>query len=144
MFQSKSGKKFGSAYVGKRHDMEHDKANQVMQDTSAHEKAETPEFERGEQEGQKEAPEQNEQPSQVVSEHGPATHVTVHHDHKNNKHHVVSHHSSGYMHTSDHGSAQEAHDAASVLGGAEPSAQAEAAPEAGGETSSALSLPRLA
>jgi hypothetical protein len=137
MFQSKSGQKFGSAYVAKRHDDEADKKAQSVLggDSAAHEAAETPEFEKGEQEGAKEAPEQ------VVAEHGPATNVTVHHDHKNNKHHVVSRHASGHMHTSDHASAQEAHDTASTLGGAQP---AEPSPEVGGETAPAQSLSRLA
>jgi|SRR5271157_190438 len=139
MFKSKAGKSFGSAYVAKRHDDEADKkAQSVLGDSPEHEAAETPEFEKGEQEGMKEAPEQ------VAKEHGPATTVHVSHDHKGKKHHVVSTHPDGHVHTSDHASAGDAHTAAGALSG---TGQAPAEPnpeEMGGETSPALSLPKLA
>ena len=152
-FPTKSGKSFGSAYVAKRKDSEHDKmANDVMGQTGqkpamspAHEAAETPEFERGEQEGAKEQnPEQNEQPSQVVAQHGPANTVHVAHDHKAGKHHVTSTHADGHVHTSDHATSAEAHKASSELAGgdqaqAENPAAAPAAPEADG-----FVLPKLA
>jgi hypothetical protein len=145
MFKSKAGKSFGSAYVAKRHDDEADKkAQSVLGDSPEHEAAETPEFERGEQEGQKEAPEQ-EKPDQVVAKHGPATQVTIHHDHKGKKHHIVSRHADGHIHSSDHATADEAHGAAAALaGGDQASAAAEPNPAMGGETSSPLSLPKLA
>ena len=143
-FPTKSGKSFGSAYVAKRKDSEHDKmAQSVMGDDSPkHEAAEKPEFEKGEQEGMKEAPEQ-EKPDQVLAKHGPAHTIHVAHDHKGKKHHVVSTHADGHVHTSDHGSAKDAHDAATALSGGD---QAPAAPNAemGGEASSPLSLPKLA
>ena len=142
MFQSKSGKKFGSAYVGKRHDAEHDKAMSVLGEGPEHEAKETPEFEKGEQEGAKEAPEQNEQPSQVVAQHGKAHTIHVAHDHKGKRHHVVSTHADGHVHTSDHASAKEAHDAASQLSGGDQAPAPNA--EMGGETAPAQSLPRLA
>ena len=153
-FPTKSGKSFGSAYVAKRKDSEHDKmAGDVMGQTSqkpamgepaAHEAAEKPQFEAGEQEGQKENPEQNEQPSQVVAQHGPANTVHVAHDHKAGKHHVTSTHADGHVHTSDHATSAEAHKASSELAGgdqaqAENPAAAPAAPEADG-----FVLPKLA
>lgn len=147
-FPTKSGKSFGSAYVAKRHDQEHDKAGQMskmaMGDSAAHEAGESKPFEQGEQEGQKENPEQNEQPSQVVAKHGPANTVHVAHDHKAKKHHVTSTHADGHVHTSDHASSKEAHDAATQLSGgdqaqAENPAAAPAAPESDG-----FSMPKLA
>ena len=144
MFKTKSGKSFGSAYVAKRHDDEYDKkASSVLGgDSPEHEAKETPEFEKGEQEGAKEAPEQNEQPSQVVAQHGKAHTIHVAHDHKSGKHHVVSTHADGHVHTSDHASAKEAHDAATQLAGGDQAAAPNA--EMGGETAPAQSLPRLA
>ena len=143
MFKSKAGKSFGSAYVAKRHDDEADKkAQSVLGDSPEHEAAETPEFEKGEQEGAKEAPEQ-EKPDQVVAKHGPAHTIHVAHDHKGKKHHVVSTHADGHVHTSDHASAQEAHDAANTLSGGDQAATAPAA-NMGGETAAPLSLPKLA
>ena len=140
MFKSKSGKSFGSAYVAKRHDDEADKKAQSIMggEGQEHEAAETPEFEKGEQEGMNEAPEQ------VAKEHGPATTVHIAHDHKNKKHHVVSTHKDGHVHSSDHGSANEAHDHAAALsaGGDQPSAEGmehEGAPEADG-----FQMPKLA
>lgn len=145
MFPSKDGKKFGSKFVAKRRDSEHEKmAKSVLGDSPEHEAKETPEFEKGEQEGMKESPEQHEEPSQVVAKHGPAHTVHVAHDHKGKKHHVVSTHADGHVHTSDHASAKEAHDAATQLaaGGDQPTSEnpaAAAAPEADG-----FSMPRLA
>jgi hypothetical protein len=146
-FPTKSGKSFGSAYVAKRHDDEYDKKAQGvmgaaktepkgMTPTPEHEAAEKPQFEAGEKEGQAEG---------VVAEHGPATNVTVHHDHKNNRHHVVSRHADGHMNTSDHASAQEAHDTASTLGGAEPSGQAQGQPQAEeAPAADGFAMPKLA
>jgi hypothetical protein len=142
MFSSKDGKKFGSAFVAKRRDSEHDKmAKDVMGDTPAHEAAEKPAFEAGEQEGAKEGVEKAE-PTQVVAEHGKANTVHVAHDHKNKKHHVVSTHESGHVHQSDHASASEAHNAAAALaGGDQPPAEGAEpeAPEADG-----FKMPKLA
>jgi|ERR1035437_10110673 hypothetical protein len=147
-FQSKDGKKFGSAFVARRKDSEHDKADQMsktaMGDSPAHEAAEKPAFEAGEQEGQTEKTEQNEQPAQVVAQHGAANTVHIAHDHKANKHHVISTHKDGHVHESEHATAKEAHDAATQLAGgdqagAENPAAAPAAPEADG-----FSMPKLA
>jgi hypothetical protein len=155
MFKSKDGKSFGSAFVAKRRDSEHDKMGSDnkepmmgaakpepkgmpgMGESSAHEAAEKPEFEKGEQEGMNEAPEQ------VAQEHGAATTVHVSHDHKSGKHHVVSTHPDGHVHTSDHASAGEAHSAAGKLsGGDQPPAEGMGAPEA--PEPDGFSLPKLA
>ena len=145
MFQSKDGKKFGSSYVAKRKDSEHDKMAQSVLggDSAAHEAAETPEFEKGEQEGAKEAPEQ-EKPEQVVAKHGPANTVHVTHDRKAKKHHVVSTHADGHVHTSDHATADEAHKAAGALSGGDQAQATEPNPAMGGETAAPMSLPKLA
>lgn len=137
MFQSKDGKKkFGSKFAGRRYDEAHT-------DTPEHEAKETPEFEKAEQEGAKEKPEATENdPKQVVAKHGKATTVHTAHDHKANKHHVVSTHADGHVHTSDHASAKDAHNVAQQLAGdsANPTeTEAPAAPEADG-----FSMPRLA
>lgn len=120
MFQAKNGKKFGSAFAGKNYDEKHVGG----EESPAHEAKESPVFEAGEQEGAKEGVGEKQEPAQVVAEHGNATSVHVHHDHKNNKHHVVSHHADGHMHTSDHATADEAQNHASQLG-----APQEAAPK---------------
>lgn len=144
MFQSKDGKKFGSSYVAKRRDSEHDKmAQSVLGDNHEHEAAETPEFEKGEQEGAKESPEQ-EKPEQVVAKHGPANTVHVTHDRKAKKHHVVSTHADGHVHTSDHATADEAHKAAGALSGGDQAQATEPNPAMGGETAAPMSLPKLA
>jgi hypothetical protein len=155
MFQTQDKKKkFGSAFAGKRYDAAHPadegkpepmmgaakpepKGMPGMGESSAHEAAEKPEFEKGEQEGMNEAPEQ------VAQEHGSATTVHVSHDHKSGKHHVVSTHPDGHVHTSDHASAGEAHSAAGKLsGGDQPPAEGMGAPEA--PEPDGFSLPKLA
>ena len=139
MFQSKDGKRFGSAFVAKRRDAEHDKS---AEPTSVEEvKAPVAENSVGEQEEQG-----AHEPTQVVAQHGKAHTVHIAHDHKNKKHHVISTHEDGHVHESEHGSPKEAHDAASVLASAagdQPSPDAttgvEKAPESDG-----FSMPKLA
>lgn len=63
--------------------------------------------------------ESNVPPQDTVNEHGPAHSVTVHHDHANNKHHVMSHHADGHMSHSMHASAPDAHSHAAQLAGNE-------------------------
>jgi hypothetical protein len=148
MYTTKSGKKFGSAFVGKKHDEMHAEpaAEKNPKMPAAHEAAEKPQFEAGEQEGVREGQEgQGEGPEQVVAQHGKATTVHVKHDHVAKKHHVTSTHEDGHTHESDHASAKEAHDAAYKLGGSEeagePGAESEdeGAPEPDG-----FHMPRLA
>lgn len=141
MFQSKDGKKFGSAFVAKRRDTEHDKmAKDILggADDAQHEEKETPEFEAGEQEG---AQEGKEAPEAIVAKHGKATSTHTTHDHKANKHHVTSTHESGHVHQSEHGSAGEAHKHALALaGGDQPMPEEESSdPEADG-----FQMPKLA
>jgi hypothetical protein len=45
----------------------------------------------------------------VAKEHGPATEVHIKHDHEGGKHSLTTHHPDGHVHTSHHGSAEEAH-----------------------------------
>lgn len=116
MQQTKDGKKkFGSAFVAKRYDEAHSeepsdekgakkKLGNVLEDRKndlaeeVGEKNDSPKEEQGEGETHP-----------VVSEHGPATDVHIHHDHKNNKHTVTSHHEDGHTNVSDHEDAQTAH-----------------------------------
>jgi hypothetical protein len=135
-FQSKDGKSFGSKFVAKRRDTEHakmagegDKAfGQPAKGSVPKEESRTdsmgetnktayPGVEQVDNTADTKASPEGVDPSAVAAEHGGATHITVHHDHKNNKHHVVSHHPSGHMHTSDHASAPDAHAAAAQLSG---------------------------
>lgn len=58
-----------------------------------------------------------EDPQSVASAHGPAVEVNISHDHQGGKHSVHSMHQDGHEHTSEHGSADEAHQAARVLSG---------------------------
>jgi hypothetical protein len=128
MFQSKDGKKFGSAFVARRRDKEHEQS----MSTEAPDKAMVPKEESrtndmGEAKMSKmnaSAPDNDVETNpdgvdanQVASEHGPATSVHVKHDHQANTHHVTSMHKDGHVHMSKHGSAKEAHDAAAQLGG---------------------------
>jgi hypothetical protein len=156
MYTSKSGKKFGSSFAGRKKDsMYAEKAGPSAESkgnnpfagakppmggakppmSSAHEAQESPEFEKGEQEGAQEAPEA------VVAKHGPASSVHITHDRAANKHHVTSVHKNGHVHNSDHASAQEANDAGSKLGGAGQAEQAQgAAPE---QESDGFAMPSL-
>lgn len=53
---------------------------------------------------------------QAVAEHGTAHEINIRHDHAAGTHSVESHHHDGHVHTSEHASAEEAHDAARTLG----------------------------
>jgi hypothetical protein len=110
MYESKvtPGKKFGNGFQGKHYDEMHAKPSEA-----AHEVAETPEFEAGEQEGAKEGGDVH----PVAAQHGPATEVHTMHDHANNKHHVHSKHADGHENHSDHQSAEEAHEEGGKLAG---------------------------
>jgi len=147
MFPTKDGKSYGSRFVAKRKDTEHDKMGApaasdgegLMKKAApmpgAQEPAQKPE-------GMTAPPED---PKQVAAEHGPAEDVHIHHS--PGKHHVVSRHKDGHMHTSDHASADEANKAASTLGAGDQPVQG-AAP-AVGESDNAMfgdnfSTPKLA
>ena len=154
MFQSKDGKKFGSAFVAKRRDKEHEQAMGTEKPENPMEKKEES---RTSNEGEAlmskasaSAPDndvktnpENVDPHSVVSEHGPATDVHIHSDMKANAHHVVSHHKSGHVHHSTHSSAQDAHRAAAEL--AEAGDQASNNPaEQNAPESDGFTMPRLA
>ena len=139
-FQSNDGKSFGSKFVAKRRDSEHDKAAQVMGATSPAENKPAPAMEQ--EPAEQEQKPMQEDPKQVAAQHGPANTVHIAHDHKAKKHHVISTHADGHVHESEHASAKEAHDAASALAGGEQQpaeASAAPAPEADG-----FSMPKLA
>jgi hypothetical protein len=114
MYESKKtpGKKFGSIFAGKKYDEAHTEDG-MHSESPEHEAKETPEFEAGEQEGaeeHKEGTEEHEgEEHPVVSEHGKAHKVTIHHDEGAGRHTVVSHHKDGHMNTSVHENAHEAH-----------------------------------
>lgn len=55
--------------------------------------------------------------SQVAAEHGPAAEVHVMHNHEAGEHHVQSSHPDGHQHTSQHDSAEEAHEHGKKLAG---------------------------
>jgi hypothetical protein len=141
MYESKKtpGKKFGSSFVGKRYDdntqgdsnsdpkeskapigMAKPAAGAADKETSRTNDQGEAKFSAAHAEAEpnnvKASPE-GVDAGAVAAEHGPASHVTIHHDHKGGKHMVVSRHPSGHMHTSEHGSAPDAHKAAAQLGG---------------------------
>jgi len=133
-FQSKDGKSFGSRFVARKRDSMHSEPENQTMGTGAPKSASVPKEEpRTNPQGEAkfsakmagatndtsdtQASPEGVDAEAVAAEHGPAVSVTTHHDHKNNKHKVVSHHPDGHMHTSDHQSQQDAHDAAGKLGG---------------------------
>ena len=129
MYESKKtpGKKFGSIFAGKRYDQDHSEDG-MHSEGEAHEKAETPEFEAGEQEGavenKAEGEEQHEgEQHPVVAEHGPAHKVVISHD--EDRHVVTSHHKDGHTHTVAHKHAHKAHDEARQLADVPPAGKEE-------------------
>lgn len=148
MFKSKDGKSFGSAFVAKRRDTEHAKSENRTMDTQEPGKPTEPKEEpRTAESGMakktsaypgheventadtKSSPE-NVDPNAVAQEHQPASSVTIHHDHKGGKHMVVSRHPSGHMHSSEYGSAPDAHKAAAQLSGEQHTENTDSAPNA--------------
>ena len=131
MYTSKSGKKFGSIFAGRKHDQDHTPDGMHTEGkpmSEEHEEKETPEFEAGEQEGAKEHEAEGEEQHEgeeheehpVVAEHGPAHKVIIHHDEASGRHTVQSHHKDGHVHSSVHEHAHEAHKEASDLAGVPP------------------------
>ena len=130
MYESKKtpGKKFGSAFAGKKYDENHSEDG-MHSESPMHEAKETPEFVAGEQEGavehKAEGEEQEGEQHPVVAEHGAAHKVTIHHDEKSGRHTVVSHHKDGHMNTEVHEHAHKAHEAARKLAGVPPAGKEE-------------------
>jgi hypothetical protein len=116
--QKTPGKKFGSAFAGRRYDEAHseDGLHELGKESPEHEAKETPEFEAGEQEGKQENQHEEEgETHPVAAEHGPAHKVVISHDEEANQHTVVSHHKDGHMHKSSHDAAHKAHQEAKRL-----------------------------
>ena len=129
MYTSKSGKKFGSIFAGRRHDADHTEDG-MHSESPEHEKAESPEFEAGEQEGavehKAEGEEQHEgEEHPMVSEHGKAHKIVISHDEKSGRHVVTSHHKDGHVHTNVHEHAHKAHDEARQLADVPPAGKEE-------------------
>jgi len=116
MYTSKTGKKFGSSMVGKKYDEMHSEDG-MHKLGEEHEAKETPEFEAGEQEGAEEPTEHEGEQHPVVTEHGPAHKIIVHHDEASGRHTVTSHHKDGHMHTEMHEDGHKAHHAGKRLAG---------------------------
>lgn len=177
MYQTKSGKKFGSSMVGKRYDAAHPEDSKENQATGPKDstmgstskkpmepKEEPRTDEMGEANKNASMPDEvNDQSDSlanpegvdagsVAAEHGPASHVTTHHDHQGGKHVVVSRHPDGHMNLSQHDSHAEAHEAAKQLSGPanEENTDKAANEDAGqgdmygGKESDGFAMPRLA
>ena len=122
MFTAKNGKKFGSAFAGKRYDSEHTEdgmhkmGESEEAETPMEEKHETPAMEEEEKkQGEEKEHEEDEHP--VVAEHGHAHKVIIHHDEKAGRHHVTSHHKDGHENHSDHEDMASAHEEGKKLAG---------------------------
>jgi hypothetical protein len=102
-FKAKDGSPFSLAIAAKQHD-----ARNEYNKSKA--KPATPA-----QDPDEEQADESQDPAAVAAEHGPATQVLI--KHEGEKHTVKSKHEDGHQHTSDHGSAVEAHQAASSLAG---------------------------
>jgi len=169
-FPTKDGKKkFGSAYVQKRYDENH--AGDAEKDaaepkvasknpfagakppqfpvkptmSAEHENNETPEFEKGEQEGAKEVTVPGvAEGKEVAQKHGPAHTVTIKSDPATGRHTVVSHHNDGHSHQAQLPSAEDAHATGKALAGVEgpPPEQAQAGDESQ-EPSDNFQMPSL-
>ena len=136
-YTSTSGKKFGSAFAGRKKDeMDSQKEGgepknnpfgspkSVASKVPAMPKLGAIKPAAGEAKEAQTAEPEEKSPEAVVAKHGPATSVHITHDHTAGKHHVTSTHPDGHVHESDHASSKEANDAGSQLGGGTP-------PEAG-------------
>jgi len=132
VYTSKSGKKFGSIFAGRRHDEEHseDGMHSEGEMKPEHEAKETPEFESGEQEGAKEHEGEGEEMHEgeehpAVMEHGKAHKIIISHDEKAGRHTVTSHHKDGHVHTAVHEHANKAHEEARQLAAVPPAGKEE-------------------
>jgi hypothetical protein len=119
MYTTKEGKKYGSAYVGKRKDEEHAKSQGEMpkKDTD-YEAPGQPEYESTSRDHTEdkvntdtESPKGHDpngvhseypSPHEVVENHGPAHMVTYSHDHENGSHSVHSAHADGHTHYAEY------------------------------------------
>jgi hypothetical protein len=151
MYTSKSGKKFGSIFAGRKHDADHTEDGMHSEggpkESPEHDASETPSFEAGEQEGAKEhegvqmnegkehngevnergddQEDEQHETHPVVAEHGPAHKVVIHHDEATGRHTVTSHHKDGHVHTNVHEHAHNAHEEARELANVPPAGKEE-------------------
>ena len=114
MYNSKRepGRKFGSAFVGKRFDS-YEGGEQPKFDATPEEHSgdKVNAADSGDSKKSKSAEsDSSPHPSEVVAEHGPAQVVTYHHDHDGGEHKVSSVHEDGHHHESVHSSAAEAYE----------------------------------
>jgi hypothetical protein len=144
MYESKKtpGKKFGSSFVGKRYDdnTKGDSSSEPVKESKAPigmtkpaagsadkeesrtdamggtKKTAYPGVEEVDNTADTKAEPEGVDAQSVVAENGPASRVTIHHNHAGGQHTVVSQHGN-FQHTSQHASAQDAHKHAAVLGG---------------------------
>jgi hypothetical protein len=99
MYESKTepGRKFGSAFRGKRFDSYHDEAQPKVEATPVH---------HGEEKDEK---------TVTGGSHSPVVDFHIVHDHEGKKHSVTSTREDGSSSATEHGSAKEAHDSAEQL-----------------------------
>lgn len=129
MYQAKDGKKYGSAFVGKRKDAEHDKSEEKFSSYQGEEQPEVdaePEH-HGEDKANLEGKDKHEHsdssedvhddsPSEVVEHHGPAESIHYEHSHEKGEHKVTSFHpEDGHEHQSVHSTAAEAYEQGGAL-----------------------------
>lgn len=173
MYTTKSGKKYGSAMVGKRKDAMGSEENAMgpaskennmgpkSTDMMASAKKPMEPKEESKTDSMGEANKNSSMPNEVndqsdslanpegvdagavAKEHGPATSVTTHHS--ADKHVVISRHPSGHMNMSQHASHAEAHEAAKQLSGPQHEENTDKEPNADAEgESDGFLMPRLA
>jgi hypothetical protein len=79
-------------------------------------------------------PEEGQEPedgAEIAQQHGPATDVSMHHEHEIGVHHVTSEHPDGHHHESDHESAEKAHEHGKKLAGVGHESSEHEQPEGG-------------
>lgn len=133
MFTSKDGmKKAGSKFVTDKYDKFHgpdEHKAEPITNAFGESKKSQPAAKNKQDEGMNH---EEHDPKQVVSEHGKATNITIHHDDVAGKHKVMSHHPDGHMEESDHASAAEAHEHGKQLAGADENPEENPEDEFGG------------
>lgn len=113
MYESKRepGKKFGSAFVGRRFDSYADgEQPEAEAESKDHGKDEVNSFDKSESEGgdKHTIHEEHPEPSELVEAHGPAHQIHYEHNSDTGTSKLVSHHEDGTTHESNHSSAAEA------------------------------------
>lgn len=124
-------KKFGSRFKQRKFDQVHAAGEGKGTDKPGMEAGKaSPDADTQERDLQDNQEQTRETPADIVKAHGPAHTVTVHHNHVEKKHKVISHHEDAHMHESEHGSPEEAYQHAQGLASeAKPEGMAENAAE---------------